>query len=1226
MTVPTGIAPTAIAPVIDARDRAAILAGLLARVPGYMPEWSTIGATPAYALLSILARDIEIQAAAENGMPDRSRLAFLSALGNSLLPAQAAGTPLVFQLMANAPMDVTLNAGSQVAAKLPPPPPSLLGNAAAPADAPLFSTASTITLTRAQLTTVYSVDPDADTYADHSAALTAGFAFFDAMQPVPHQLYLGHDEMFRLPGSAEIQLSFDLAAAFARSTPRPLLLDWEYLSADGWLPLRIGDDQTARLTQDGRIVLWLDFGPDAKQDIINGINSYWIRATVSARIPSGKVGPLPGGYRITWGPSPTVATGLNVTVDGSSFARIVAVEQSTITLDRSLPHAVGGAALLDAGNKFIGRIVRSAGGQSLILAGVDPGRSITVQGGTGSASVLGADAAVAMLDRFLAGVTIPKGGPSPPLLDAGSNEPVGTLLSLDPDFLVPLDSGAEFLAGDTVTVDGSTQAAVKTAQGRGVTLQGPIGNATLGNELVLANALPVLRPEGADTSGVLPSIDTIFARVGFTKSDLPPDLAYCDNAPLDTSNAFYPFGKLPQKFTTFYIASEEVFQRQNAQVTITFLLAQAGKGFDDNDQPGVGPNALDVAIEYFNGDAWTALGPAQSLLDQTKSLTVGDRLHPSTISFICPANWAAAKVGGQSKHWLRMRIDSGNYGHPLRLSVDNSGTTPVVVSDPSTLQPPVVASLRLQYTFLTNAGLVQHCLSYNDFVFADHSEDVQWPRRPFQPFTPVGDTLPAIHFGFSQPLPAGIVSLYFAADPKANGVPPASSPFVWEYASPRGWVGLSTLDATDGFSGNGLVQFIGPSDASAVGGLGGTLYWLRARLKPDIPPVALPARGLWINAVEARQGQSVQNDTLGSSDGNPGQTFAFAPQHVPVLPGEIIQVREWTGRGDDWQTAVQGVPAADLQFDLDPTDGKTVVAVWVTWHLVPHFYRSGASDRHYMLERATGLLQFPTPPYGMIPPAGATVTASYSTGGGLAGNVPAGTITELHSSASYVQSVGNPFPAGGGSATEDVIVARDRGTQRLRHRGRAVAPADFEWIAREASPQVARARCLSTTGPDGTRELGWVTLVIVPNSTDAAPVPTVGLLAEVRAALAACVPAAIAGSIRLQPASYTPLSVRADIVPLHADQAATVEARVRDRLATFLHPLVGGANGTGWDFGQPVYQSQLATLLETTEGVDYVAVLQLLVNDGVVGDLATIAPDSLVCQGDHQLKLVVEEG
>jgi hypothetical protein len=1219
-----------IAPVIDGRDRAAILADLLARVPSYVPEWSAIGASPAYALFSILARDVEIQAAAVNGMPDRARLAFLSMLGNSLLPAEAAGTPLVFQLMANAPMDVTLNAGSQIAARLPPSPPSLLGASSDTADAPLFSTDSTITLTRAALTTVYSVDPNADTYADHSAMLTTSFAFFDAMGPVLHQLYLGHDEMFRLPGSAEIQLSFDLAAAFADSVGRPLLLDWEYLSADGWLPLRIGDDQTARMTQDGKVALWLDFGPDAKRDTINGINSYWIRATVSAGIPSGTVGPLPGGYKISWGPSPTLTlpvapAKLTVTVDGTHSADIVSVVQSTITLDRSLAGARVGLPLLTfPGGTFVGRIVGSSGGQSLILAGVDQGRTIVVQGAGKSATVLGGDGAVAMLDGFL-GVTVTKGAPLPSLVDAESGEPVGSLLALDADFSVPLDSGTEFLAGDVVTVDGSSQATVKAPQGKGAVLSGPINNAMLGNELVLANALPVLRPEGADTSGVLPTIDTIFARVGFTKSDLQPDAAYCENAPLDISNTFYPFGKAPQKFTTFYIASDEVFQRQNAQVVMTFVLAQAGIGFGDNDAPGVGPGGLDVSIEYFNGDGWTALGPAQSLLDGTASLTSGDRTHPTTISFICPANWAACKVGGQAKHWLRMRIDGGNYGHPLRLSVD-PGPPPVVNSVPATLTPPVVASIRLQYTFLTNAGLVQHCLTYNDFVFADHSIDVQWPRRVFQPFTPVADRQPAVHFGFSQALPSGLVSLYFAAAPQDGAALPTSSPFVWEYASPRGWVGLSTLDGTDGFAENGFVQFIGPSDASALPGLGGTLTWLRARLKPDFEPTALPGHGLWLNAVEAHQGQTVQNDTLGTSNGNPGQTFAFSPLRVPVLPGETILVREWIGRGDDWQTAVAGVPDADLTKEVDPTDGITVVAVWVTWHLVPVFYNAGPNDRNYMLERATGLLSFPTPPYGMIPPAGALIVASYATGGGLAGNVPAGTITELHSSASYVQSVTNPFPASGGSATEIVTVARDRATQRLRHRGRAVAPADFEWIAREASPQVARARCLATTGPDGERELGWVTLVVVPNSTDAAPLPTDGLLAEVQSALDACVPAAIVGYIRLGPPSYTPLSVRADIVPLVPNQAALVEARVRTALTVFLHPLIGGSDGGGWDFGQPVYQSQLATLLEAIEGVDYVALLQLLVDDGVVGDVATIGPDSLVCQGDHQLKLAVEEG
>jgi hypothetical protein len=535
--------------------------------------------------------------------------------------------------------------------------------------------------------------------------------------------------------------------------------------------------------------------------------------------------------------------------------------------------------------------------------------------------------------------------------------------------------------------------------------------------------------------------------------------------------------------------------------------------------------------------------------------------------------------------------------------------------------------VRLQYTYMTNSVLVDHCITYNDFAYLDRSEVAIWPRSVFEPFTPVGDNEPAVHFGFSQQLPVGLVSLYFAAGSNSDGTGGAGatgSPFVWEYYSVRDWVELSVLDETNGFVGSGVIQFVGPPDAAPLPGLNGASYWLRARLKPDLPTSTLPATGLWLNAVWAHQGETIQQDTLGQSNGNPGQTFIFAPQHVPVLPGELIEVMEWSGRGDDWQTAVAGVPSSDLRFVYDPTDGKTVVQVWVTWHGQPHFYLSGPNDRHYVIERATGILQFPTPPYGMIPPGGARIVASYATGGGLDGNVPVGTISELHTAASYVQSVGNPFPATGGSATELSTRARDRATQRLRHRDRAVAPADFEWLACEASPEVARARCLPILGPDGRGERGWVTLVVVPNSTDAAPMPTAGLLELVSQELEARVPAVIVGQIILQAPTYTAISVRADIVANHADESALVEARVRDRLAAFLHPLTGGGAGTGWDFGASVYLSQIAVLVAQTEGVNCVPLLQLLVSDSVVGDVAIIDRGALITQGDHQLKLLAE--
>jgi len=1206
-------------PVIDGRNRSEILSDLLARTVAYVPEWSATTGSPAHAFLSILARDVEIQTESLNGMPDRARLGFLSALGNSLLPAQSARTPLVFELMANAPLDVTLDANSQVAAKLPPPPPSLLGGKQETPTAPIFSTEDTVTLTRAKMVAVYSVDPDADTYADHTQSLGTGFTLFGDMKPIPHQIYIGHGSLLAVSANAAIELAFELAPTHASAPPRPLLIDWEYLSADGWLPLRIDTDQTDRLTHDGRITLRLDCGPDAKKDKVYGIESYWVRGTVSARTPSGTIGPLPAGYYVAWKESPSIVH-TTVTITGTpptNNATITKFLRSTITLDRPLIGAIPGAIVKEAGTgNFVGVVAGHVGAATLILNGLDVGRTVTIDGTTTATVVAELDGA-AILDKPLSGL-----GNGAPLIDVADNRPVGEVTAFETDYFIPLDTAADFLKGDVVTVDATMRAYLTKVGKTWVTLDQPITNALQANALILADALPVLRPYGADTSGVLPSIDTIRVRVGFTKTNLKPDLAAVDAAPLDVGNAFHPFGKQPQKFTTFYLASKEVFQRKGAQVEILFTLAQAGKAYDDAD--AAGPNAVIWAVEYFNGDMWMGMGSAQKLMDGTVTMTAPDT---SKITFSCPQDWAESKVNGKSNYWLRIRIDSGNYGHPLRLDVDASATPPTVKSDPATLQPPVIAQLRLQYTYMTNSNLVEHCVTYNDFAYADHSETARWPRSAFEPFSPVGDSQPAVHFGFSDKLPAGLVSLYFAAqrtdDTTGNGGSTAS-PYVWEYYSSRGWLELSVLDETSGFRNSGVIQFVGPPDAEACPGLGGEPFWLRAKLKPDVRVSEMTSAGLWLNTVWAHQGENVQEDTLGFSNGNPGQSFAFAPQRVPVLPGEVIEVMEWEGRGDAWQTAVTGVLPDDLRFVFDPTDGKTITQVWVRWHGQPHFYRSGPDDRHYVIERALGTVQFPTQPYGLIPPGGARINASYATGGGLDGNVPAGVINELHTSASYVQRVSNPFPATGGSATEVTPRARDRATQRMRHRDRAVAPADFEWIAREASPEVARARCLPITGPDGKGARGWVSLVVIPNSVEAAPVPTPGLLDLVSAALAARVPASIVGQIALVAPTYTSISVRADIAPDRAQDAALVEARVRERLATFLHPLVGGPAGDGWDFGASLYLSQVAAIVGGTEGVDCVPLLQLIVNDGVAGDVVRIDPDSLVTEGDHQLKLLAQ--
>src|SRR5262249_29510939 len=129
--------------------------------------------------------------------------------------------------------------------------------------------------------------------------------------------------------------------------------------------------------------------------------------------------------------------------------------------------------------------------------------------------------------------------------------------------------------------------------------------------------------------------------------------------------------------------------------------------------------------------------------------------------------------------------------------IEGTVATPALL--PSTLQPPVVSSLTLGYPYLTDRESRDHCLSLNDFVYEDHTEDSRWPDRTFKPFRPVADTQAAVHFGFDCALPVGLVSLYVDAPQTDESEASEASPFQWEYSSTRGWNQLGVLDETLGF-------------------------------------------------------------------------------------------------------------------------------------------------------------------------------------------------------------------------------------------------------------------------------------------------------------------------------------------------------------------------------------------------------------------------------------------
>jgi len=1165
-------------PVITSRTASDVTADLAHNRAGYTPEWTATDADAGLALHHIVARQIEVQNNGLNAMPQRLQLAFLESLGANVLPAQSARAPLVFKLLATASADATVPAGTRVAAVLPPPPPSLDGSAATQRpQAPEFFTEQEITAMRGTLATLHSVDPQADTFSDHGARNPGSFAVFDAQAPMPHRLYLGHAEFFHFSGSAQIVLSFDFAtsrSSDAEQAQRPLLLDWEYLSADGWQPLVQVEDGTRRFTRDGKITLAKFYGPESQEGPVGGHSSCWIRATVSARTPQARVAPVAAGYLVRYAPTGAAAPildGDTLSIGGTLVTALHA--DSSALIFSSLP----ASALPNAA-------IQSPGGASL-----------------------------------------------------------GQVIGSTPHFRVAVDDASDLLPADRVTLDGQQTAQVVLTDDAAVYLDRELDGVQPGLSLALADALPPLRPDGADEAGALPQVDTIRARVGFGESDLTIDSAYRDGFQLDTSADFHPFGERPQRFATWHLACKKAFSRRGASIELRIDLLQAGRA----------DTQAQVRAEYFNGSRWAELSANDEYVDETKHLTQG----PGRIAFRSPQDWAESEVSGEKQLWLRLRLASGDYGAPATVTITpdpaapNDPTKFKVVTTPDTLQPPILARVGISYRVFTNPQPLQACVAENDFAFSEHTEDARWPRRPFSPFVPVSDRAPALHFGFDNKPPAALVSLLLQVTlPAAEGAP---QPLVWDYWGERGWTELSVRDTTAGLAQTGLLQFVGAPDALPREGLGGTLYRIRARLKSGLVAnqQVVQCGGVWLNAVWASQGQRVDRETLGISSGNPDQTYVLPPVRaakdavpvpnasaldaadferaldtpltgVPVLAGEEVWVREWVGRGDDWQTAVADVPAAQLRLETDPQQPAVVVAAWVRWLAQPHFYRSGPADRHCVLERARGVFRFPGIG-GLVPPAGSLITANYVTGGGVAGNVPAGVINELRSGVGFVQSVANPLAASGGAAAELLRAARDRSAQGPRHRQRAVTTEDYEWLALEASSEVARARALPLAGPAGHGSRGFVGLLLVPHSPDPTPQPSAQLLDTVRNALARRMPAGVAGGLVLLAPSYVPVVVQAEVLPLRADDAGRIEAVLRSRLAAFLHPLSGGFDGRGWPFGRGVYLSDVAALIEGTPGVDAVRALQLLVDGAVQGDSVAVQPDRLMAAGSPQLKLVV---
>src|SRR6185503_13237216 len=72
---------------------------------------------------------------------------------------------------------------------------------------------------------------------------------------------------------------------------------------------------------------------------------------------------------------------------------------------------------------------------------------------------------------------------------------------------------------------------------------------------------------------------------------------------------------------------------------------------------------------------------------------------------------------------------------------------------------------------------------------------------------------------------------------------------------------------------------------------------------------------------------------------------------------------------------------------------------------------------------------------------------------------------------------------------------------------------------------------------------------------------------------------------------YVRVDVTLEVALTRPEGASLVEQAIRAKLAAFLHPLTGGRDGTGWDFGREPHTSDLHAIVADVPGVDHIRTL-----------------------------------
>jgi predicted phage baseplate assembly protein len=498
----------------------------------------------------------------------------------------------------------------------------------------------------------------------------------------------------------------------------------------------------------------------------------------------------------------------------------------------------------------------------------------------------------------------------------------------------------------------------------------------------------------------------------------------------------------------------------------------------------------------------------------------------------------------------------------------------------------------------------------------DHTETLAGSNpQGFFPFDATPKPGDALLIGLTEAVPSCAVRLQLDCEIEGVGVDPDDPPLVWEAWTEQGWTACEVdSDGTGGLNRAGDVVLHVPAAHEISLILNQRGGWLRCRVieaydgqpaysaSPHVRRLDADTIGGTVEAVHAA---TVEGELLGLSEGVPAQRFET--ERRPIVPGDGPRVLE-IGGPDGWQE----------------------------WSEVVHFADSGAQDEHFVLDAVAGVVEFgpatrerdgSVTQHGAVPAKGSMLRLrSYRTGGGAAGNVTGGALSVIKAAIPYVSRVENRRPARGGVDPEDVENAKLRGPMLLRTGSRAVTAEDYEHLAKEAAPDVARVHCVAAGAG---AEAGGVRVLVVPAVPEdehlrfEALIPPESLVRTIAEHLDRR--RVIGARVVVEPPAYQGVTI---VAKVEASPTADPNRVQRDALALlyrYFHPVVGGPDGDGWPFGRQVHQGDVYAVLQRMRGIDLVEDVRLFAADPVTGERGKpqprveIDPNALVFSYGHQV-------